>query len=331
MTNYIGLFLFFLILIATILIYRRSDDFEPYLFLKLIGYTILGGFTFHWNDWRLPLGFLVFLLFFRNSKVNAKAKKRAAYVGLVVFLLQFIIPFIETTIYEWPRKVELQNTNFYNGSMVEEWKNIHNELGGMSNGMEVTDFKMVLTDKGEMEDLRIDMEEYTYPQTTFYRITLAENDEELIVKRKKVEREPNLNEETTYTEASFFLAQLDLIKKPMLNHEGAAFNTLRSSGQRTGYGVKEGVNYQIDTAGKEKVPDAELPIEAIVVDVCDPGCEEYEHFLFDVLGREPNITDATVLDVAQQDSIEIERWLKEHSGDNIGYEENGEYLLEEGW
>ncbi|WP_347551368.1 hypothetical protein ABFG93_05665 [Pseudalkalibacillus hwajinpoensis] len=106
----------------------------------------------------------------------------------------------------------------------------------------------------------------------------------------------------------------------MLDHEGVGYYTLRSTGKRTGYAVNERANYRIDNAGKEKVENKVVPVEAIVVDV-----------LFDVLERKPDITEVRYLMGGRKDSLKVEQWLMEHIGNKIGYEENPRVLLEEGW
>ncbi|MBN8208942.1 hypothetical protein JI666_09310 [Bacillus sp. NTK071] len=326
MNNLLGLGFYTLITVTIITLYLKSEESEPYLLLKLIGYAILGGFTFELGDWKLPLGFLVFLLFFRNIKINSKVKKRAAYLGVVIYLLSLLIPFIQSTIFEWPREIELKNTNFYSGSLVEEWENVHNELNDIEQGGKITHFKMIMNDKGKMTDLQMDVVENAFSEEIHYRIRLSEDDEKLIVNRRKEERVQYYQSvEPPYTEAVFFLAQIDLIKKPMLEHKGVESYTLRSDGRRSGFGISNGMNYRIDTAGKHKLEKSELPVEAIVVDVCSPKCSVYEHFLFDVFNN--NVTESTILDVALKDSPEIEQWFKDHTGDNIGYEENGGYVL----
>lgn len=327
MNQLLGLIGFLLISVAIITLFLKSEEVEPYLLLKLIGYTILGGFTFEWYDWKLPLGFLIFLLVFRNIRSNAKVKKRAAYVGLLVYLLSILVPFVETTIFEWPRVIELQNTNFYNGSLVEEWENVHNETSDFKQGVKIKHFKLIMNDEGDLQDLQMDMEENGQPQNVHYRIRLSEDDKKLIVKRQKIERvQYNQNGEPPYTRAGFFLAQIDLIKKPMLDHKGIESYTLRSDGQRMEFGITDGMNYRIDTAGKNKLEKNELLVDALLVDVCGSNCSVYEHFLFDVRSRE-GVNEAEVLDVASKDSPEVRQWFKEHTGDAIGYEENGEYVL----
>ncbi|PFG12243.1 hypothetical protein [Bacillus sp. es.036] len=327
MNNFIGVFFYLLILAITLLIYRQSDEFEPYLVWKLIGYTILGGFSFQFNEWKLPLGFLIYLLFFTNMKVNAKAKKRAVYLGLVIFLVSTIVPWIQNDIYEQPKEVAVLNTNFYEGSLAKEWENIHSKLGNRGYPVKVLDFDMAISDEGEIEDLDMYIEENATRGKVHYHITLSNEDKEFIVERRKVGTEGFHFASETLTEGEFFFNQIDLLQKPMLNEEGVDTYYLSSSGQRTNYPQTDDDSYRIDTAGKKKVKNSDLPTDAIVVDICDGDCDYRAYFLFDVLEGMPPITEDNVLDIAQQQSSEIRSWLINHTGDELGLEKDGEYFL----
>ena len=327
MNNFIGVFFYLLILTITILIYRKSDEFEPYLVWKLIGYTILGAFSLQFNEWNLPLGFLIYLLFFTNIKVNAKAKKRAVYLGLVIYAVSAIVPWVQNDIYEQPKEVSVLNTNFYEGSLAKEWENIHSKLGNIEYPAKVLDFDMAISDEGEIEDFDMYVEENATPENVHYHITLSGDDKEFIVERNKVGTEGFHFVSETLTESEFFLSQIDLIKKSMLNEEGVETYYLSASGQRTNYPQTDDDSYRIDTAGKTKVENSELPADAIVVDVCDGDCDYRAYFLFDLLEKKPRITEDNVLDLAQQKSSEIRSWLIKHTGDELGLEKDGEYFL----
>jgi len=43
-------------------------DTESNVQLKIVGYFLLGAFTFSLNGFAFPLGFILFLLFFRPTK-----------------------------------------------------------------------------------------------------------------------------------------------------------------------------------------------------------------------------------------------------------------------
>ncbi|MEL3974763.1 hypothetical protein AAEO50_20965 [Rossellomorea oryzaecorticis] len=331
------LFLFMLSIVIVIILYRNSDQEESYLFMKLLGYTILGAFMLEINRVKLPLGFVVFLLFFRDIPINTWGKKRAAYLGLTIFLLSVIIPFVEKEWYERPRTVTLQETNFYEGSLLEEWNNIKRELDVDNEySVKLTDFRMVIDKHGEYERLDLSMVDESHPYTIFYRITLSGDGEAVRVNRSRYETEQRGT--SPYTEADFVLTQFDLVTKSMLKDDGMNYYELKSDGQRMGYAVRDQKKFRVDTAGKKEFQDSELPVDAIVVDVCGTEgtidehgtlfeCDTYEHYLFDVLERELELNSGTVLEVARKISPQIDQWLTEHIGEYIGSEKDGEFIL----
>ncbi|WP_175986621.1 hypothetical protein [Bacillus sp. Marseille-Q1617] len=333
----VELILFMLSFVVVIILYRNSEEEEPYLFMKLLGYTILGAFMLEINRVKLPLGFVVFLLFFRGIPINAYGKKRAAYLGLTVFLLSVIIPFVEKEWYERPRTVTLQQTNFYEGSLLEEWKNIKKELDVENEyGVKLTDMRMVIDTQGEYEALDMSIVDESHPYTVFYRMTLTSDGEALRVKRSRYEAEQWIT--SPHTEADFVLTQFDLVTKPMLQDDRINYYELRSDGQRMGYAVEDQKKFRIDTAGKKELEDSELPVDAIVVDVCGTEgaidehgmifeCDTIEHYLFGVMKREVELNSGTVLETAGKISPQIGQWLKEHTGEYIGSEKNGKFIL----
>jgi hypothetical protein len=335
--NMVELFLFMLSLAVVIILYRKSNEEEPYLFMKLLGYTVLGAFMLEINRVKLPLGFVVFLLFFRDIPINTWGKKRAAYLGLIIFLLAVIIPFVEKEWYERPRTVMLQQTNFYEGSLLDEWENIKRELDVENEySVKLTDFRMVINKQGEYELLELSMVDESLPYTVFYRVRLSRDGEAVRVNRSRYESEQWGT--SPYTEADFVLTQFDLVTKSMLKDGRMNYYELKSDGQRMGYAVRDQKKFRVDTAGKKEFQDSELPVDAIVVDVCGTEgtidengtlfqCDTYEHYLFDVMERELELNSGTVLEVARKISPQIDQWLTEHIGEYIGSEKDGQFIL----
>lgn len=82
-----GLFIYIVILVGSFLfLVWKEEDTESYFSLKIIGYFILGSFGLMVNQTSLPLGFVVYLIFFR-PKLNGKVKREAAVLGFLAFLL----------------------------------------------------------------------------------------------------------------------------------------------------------------------------------------------------------------------------------------------------
>ena len=97
------------------------------VFLTAFTELTLSAFTFRLNEYALPVGFVVFLLFFRPVK-NIKTKQNSAYLGLAFYLLQLIIPAVEEYIYEYPREVAASSSNMYEVPFTHEWTAIRDRI-----------------------------------------------------------------------------------------------------------------------------------------------------------------------------------------------------------
>ncbi len=79
------------IVIALVKLYDSRSEQERHLGWKLIGYSILGGFTFSLNSLRIPLGFILYLMFLKKDKTNSDIKHKAALLGLLVYAMPFFV------------------------------------------------------------------------------------------------------------------------------------------------------------------------------------------------------------------------------------------------
>ena len=79
-----------LLLSLLVILYRRRSTNEAGLVFKIVGYFLLGAFTLNLNNVGLPLGFVIYLLFFRNPTTNPEIKRQAALLGLVLYVAQFL-------------------------------------------------------------------------------------------------------------------------------------------------------------------------------------------------------------------------------------------------
>lgn len=81
-----------LLIVNVIFLVRKKADEESNFPLKIIGYFILGSFAFNMNQISLPVGFVVYLLFF-HPKVNGQVKRKAAVSGVIAFVVvHWMIP-----------------------------------------------------------------------------------------------------------------------------------------------------------------------------------------------------------------------------------------------
>lgn len=333
--NFVGIVLIIIAVIGIAVLYRKSEEKEPYLLYKLIGYTFLGLFMLDLNGLKLPLGFIIFLMFFRKSTVNNTLKRMAAYLGLLLFLMSVLIPIVETKVYEWPREVELQDTNFYSGSLVEELKNIEDHFDVRRNTFRVTHFQTVITAEGNYKELEFDLIDRQHPISSNYRVRLKEDEETLEVRRYKQSYDFRTMD---FTSANRLFTNFDYISKSMLTEKGVAYFELRTDGNYSGYAVRGREKYEITSDGKKRIENKQLPVKGIIVDVCGGDnsyleynsifeCKKSEHFLLDMKEKEPELKESTILTIARKNSQDIDDWLEEHIGDDIAERVDGKYIL----
>lgn len=72
-------------LVGLYFVYRKKEQEEAGFATKLLGYFLLGCFSFRIDSVPVPLGFAAHLLFFRPT-VHGSLKRRAACIGFIAFL-----------------------------------------------------------------------------------------------------------------------------------------------------------------------------------------------------------------------------------------------------
>jgi hypothetical protein len=148
---YLQVILTLVVIIFLILIYRRSDKNEEFLFLKLIGYYFLGAFRFNFNEFAVPLGFIVYLIAFR-PKINIQYKKVAAVIGLVVFAVGVALPKYNDYLFTKPIKVSADSVNLFDNSLNQDWESIKEKL--KVNDIRMNDFQVEFEKDGKVKSLR---------------------------------------------------------------------------------------------------------------------------------------------------------------------------------
>ena len=142
------------ILIASfIFLLQKKDDTEAYFPLKIIGYFFLGSFAFNLNQVSLPLGFILYLLFFR-PKLNAHVKRIAAVLGVFsLIVVHLIFPFF---FYHWENRsifIEHDLDSIYTIDFQDEFELIKHELSLENNFLKLRDFRVEYLEDGSITDI----------------------------------------------------------------------------------------------------------------------------------------------------------------------------------
>jgi hypothetical protein len=121
-----------LLIIITRLVWmyaKQTDKQERYIGWKMIGYYLLGTFTFWLDELMLPIGIFLFLvLFLPKLTRNKQPKKWAAYLGTITILSNAAIDYSIALYYEKNLVVEASSDNVYEMDFTEDYEKVKKAL-----------------------------------------------------------------------------------------------------------------------------------------------------------------------------------------------------------
>jgi hypothetical protein len=151
-----GIFLILLILIYK----KKANHEESNIGWKLIGYFLLGTFTFRIDSFVLPIGIAIFLLFFLPKLIlNKDAKKLAASLGVLSFLSSIIVNYSVTAFYEEVLQVKAA-TNVYEMNFYNEYEKVKKALYAEGE-LAINNVEIIFNSDGEVR-------QFNY-ETSYYR------------------------------------------------------------------------------------------------------------------------------------------------------------------
>ena len=112
-------------------LYNKKEEVEEYLGFKLVGFYILGLFTFSFNfkyiKFVLPIGFIIYLLFMKNKeRKNNIIKKKATVFGFIILCLGGINSIIYNNVEYRDRVIHMESISM--DSLKDNYKILKKEL-----------------------------------------------------------------------------------------------------------------------------------------------------------------------------------------------------------
>lgn len=245
-----------ILIVSFLFLVRKMDEAESYFPLKIIGYFIVGSFAFNFNQIPLPLGFIVYLLFFRPT-LNVDVKRMASVFGVLAFILvHWILPF---AIHEWqsrPIFIEHELGSVYTMNFQDEYEQVKQELKIENNNLRLEDFEVNYVKDGRITDLSWQLLLYQIRYDigrSRYRVTDSQLDSWLQYNR--------------LIEADHFFENLNVLDIKDITHAKGDFSSyvIRSTGERINYALGNQTHFFISNGEIQLLDDEQLPVEGYYI------------------------------------------------------------------
>lgn len=289
-----------MLLVLFLFLYKKGEESESNFGLKIIGYYLLGAFTFRINEYALPLGFLVFLFFFRPTQ-NVKPKQISAYLGLAIYLMQLIIPAVDTYMYERPRTVAGSSGNMYLVNFTNDWNNIQNQMSIDTNA-HLENFEAEYQKDGRIVELSYNLVSRSEDGFIYYDIRFSPETNAYTIKRRNVGDQWLQFDRTVLASRLFEVMDQAKVRNMSVEAPMEGAIQISSEGEMTSYAIKHRQKYLIQGNEIRELASDELPITGYYITSCararaydtssssgsrtgstsSHGCQNEANYFFDV-------------------------------------------------
>lgn len=250
-----------ILIVSFLFLLFNKGEAESYFPLKIIGYFLLGSFAFNFNQISLPLGFMVYLLFFR-PKLNVDVKQMASVFGVLAFILvHWIFPF---AIHEWesrPIFIEQEFESVYTMNFQDEYELIKQELKLENQKLRIEDFGVEYVKDGRVTDLSWQLIEHNGNTFNLYQIRYDIDKSRYRVTNSQSDTWLQYNR---LIEAERFFENLNVLDIRDITHTKGDFSSyvIQSTGERVNYAVENGTHYYLLNGEIQLLDNEQLPVEA---------------------------------------------------------------------
>ena len=253
-----------LLLVSFLFLVKKKSDTESYFPIVIIGYFVLGSFAFNFNQISLPLGFVVYLIFFR-PRLNVDVKRLAAVFGVLAFILiHWLLPF---AINEWesrPTYIEHKLGSVYTLNFEKENDLIKQELNLDNNSLSLEDFEVDYVKNGRITDLRWQLIGQNDNSYHLYKIQYDVSKSRYRVMYSRLDSWPQYNR---LIDADRFFENLNVLNIKDITHTKGDFSSyaIQSSGERENYAVENQTHFIVSNGKIQLLDDEQLPVEGYYI------------------------------------------------------------------
>jgi hypothetical protein len=289
------LLLYIAVVIVLFFAYRRREEQESALGWKLAGYAILGGATLTINAWRIPIGFVIYWLFFRKRrsepKPNFKLKQFAALMGLFLFISPILWPALQGAVGFEGKSATVRDIPIEELGMNGVWKALAAETY-VAEEAKVSRYEAIVANGGKVKEILLEL---VQPVEEGFVHTHAVYDAE--TSRLKLNRYTSDEwiQHGGQIEAKHFFRTVDELSLFQLKSgiESDLVKLELMSQEPVHYGIKDAKAYTVDEKGIQPVVENDLPVQGIWISIAGEidstpageGWAGYVDYLFNVYPR----------------------------------------------
>ena len=264
MTNiwqYVGIVIMIVAIIGLVKIHKCKEEDEEYLVLKIIGFYLLGSFSFNFNITEfmyifVPIGFFVYYIFMEHKeRKNKVLKNKCAKWGLIVLTISFVSNNLNGIMNHFEyRDININSTgNIKDLSL--EWKTIKSKCN-IDDNVPLDGARIIYNKDGKIEDLTYFLIDYNKNKS--YQVNF-ENENYHIVVNKYDGYDYNFNSHYD-TKTENFLKVVDHINDShkMMDHNEINYEK-ELEGSNEGYDLYS-VNIKNNKYKKIKEKDLQGPV-----------------------------------------------------------------------
>jgi hypothetical protein len=253
-----------ILIVSFLFLLRKKADTEAYFPLKIIGYFFLGSFAFNLNQVSLPLGFILYLLFFR-PKLNSHVKRMAAVLGVISFIIVYwIFPF---GFNQWENRsifIEHELGSVYTMDFQDEYELIKQELSLENDFLKLGDFKADYLEDGSIREISWQLVRQDDNSFYLYSIRYDSGRSRYQVTKNRTDTWLQYDR---LTDADRFFENLDVLDiKELTKTKGSfSFYSIQSSGERVFYGEEDRTDFFVSNGEIQLLDHDQLPIGGYIV------------------------------------------------------------------
>ena len=183
--QYVGIVIMIVAIIGLVKIHKCKED-EEYLVLKMIGFYLLGSFSFNFNITEftyifVPIGFFVYYLFMEHKeRKNKVLKNKCAKWGLIILIISFVSNNLNGIMNHFEyRDININSTgNIKDLSL--EWKTIKSKCN-IDDNVPLDGARIIYNKDGKIEDLTYFLIDYNKNKS--YQVNFENENYHIVVNK----------------------------------------------------------------------------------------------------------------------------------------------------